>query len=260
MVTIDRRALLAAVAGSLLPSRSLAETGGATPVSVIELRQYTLFRGQRDVLIDLFERHFIEAQNALGATVLGTFRDLDDPDRFVWMRGFASMEARRAALFAFYGGPVWAAHRAAANPTMLDSGNVLLLRPRSGVWAAPPPWPTPRLLSITIHDLRTTTPAAFGAFFDAAMAPRLRQAGAEPFGQMVTEHAANNVPALPVREDANMFIWCAWWPDATAEARFVERWHRASGWRDHAGEDVLPALARQPERLRLIPTARSAMR
>ncbi len=83
----------------------------------------------RDVLIELFEREFIESQEALGLTLVGQFRDLDNPDRFVWLRGFADMPARAQALKDFYGGPVWKAHREVANETMIDSDNVLLLRP-----------------------------------------------------------------------------------------------------------------------------------
>jgi hypothetical protein len=33
--------------------------------------------------------------------IIGQFRDLDHPDRFVWLRGFADMEARTQALGAF---------------------------------------------------------------------------------------------------------------------------------------------------------------
>src|SRR5215813_8306690 len=96
---------------------------------IVELRQYTLHPGQRDVLIALFEHAFIEAQEAVGITVIGQFRDLDDPNRFVWLRGFSDMDQRLAALQAFYGGPVWQAHREAANATLVDSDNVLLLHP-----------------------------------------------------------------------------------------------------------------------------------
>src|SRR5260221_2649229 len=74
---------------------------------IVELRQYTLHPGQRDVLIELFERIFIEPQEAVGITVIGQFRDLEDPNRFVWLRGFADMGKRLAALQAFYGGPGW---------------------------------------------------------------------------------------------------------------------------------------------------------
>jgi len=66
-------------------------------LSVVELRQYTLHRGQRDVLVDLFDREFVETQEAFGIRVLAQFRDLDDPDRFVWVRAFPDMEARRWA-------------------------------------------------------------------------------------------------------------------------------------------------------------------
>ncbi len=85
--------------------------------------------GKRDVLIDLFDREFIESQEVLGIRIIGQFRDLDNPDRFVWLRGFPDMAARAEGLQAFYGGPVWKAHRDAANATMIDSDNVLLLRP-----------------------------------------------------------------------------------------------------------------------------------
>src|SRR5947209_12081023 len=96
---------------------------------IVELRQYTLHPGKRDVLIDLFDGEFIEPQEAIRIKVIGQFRDVDDPDRFVWLRGFRDMASRAKALEDFYGGPVWKAHREAANATMVDSDNVLLLRP-----------------------------------------------------------------------------------------------------------------------------------
>ena len=99
------------------------------PHAIVELRQYTLHPQQREVLIDLFDREFVETQEAQGMRVLGQFRDLDRPDQFVWLRGFADMPARHRALEGFYGGPVWAAHRHAANATMIDSDNVHLLCP-----------------------------------------------------------------------------------------------------------------------------------
>jgi hypothetical protein len=73
---------------------------------VVELRQYTLVPGGREVLISLFERHFIESQEATGMTVIGQFRDMNNPDRFVWLRGFADMTSRARQLEEFYGGPI----------------------------------------------------------------------------------------------------------------------------------------------------------
>jgi hypothetical protein len=76
-------------------------------MSIVELRQYTLRPGARETLIELFEREFVAGQQAVGIAVGGRFRDLDDPDRFVWMRAFPDMAQRRCALEAFYSGPVW---------------------------------------------------------------------------------------------------------------------------------------------------------
>src|SRR5678815_968930 len=103
--------------------------GDLDPSQVLELRQYTLHPGQRDALIDLFDREFIEPQEAAGMSVIGQFRDRDAADRFVWLRGFPDLASRAARLQTFYGGPVWQAHRDAANATMIDSDDVLLLRP-----------------------------------------------------------------------------------------------------------------------------------
>lgn len=83
------------------------EAAAAAPLSstVLELRDYTLRPGQRETLIDLFEREFIESQEQHGMAMIGQFRDLDRPDHFVWLRGFADMLLRAQALAAFYDGP-----------------------------------------------------------------------------------------------------------------------------------------------------------
>jgi len=43
---------------------------------IVELRQYTLHPGKRDVLIDLFDREFVESREALGMKVIGQFSRL----------------------------------------------------------------------------------------------------------------------------------------------------------------------------------------
>ena len=93
---------------------------------VVEMRRYRLHGGAAPDLIAVFERRLVEAQEQAGMTVAGTFRDEEDADAFVWMRGFAGHEQRTAALAAFYGGPVWARNAPAANATMIDSDDVLL--------------------------------------------------------------------------------------------------------------------------------------
>src|SRR5438270_9464303 len=121
-----RSVVAASLASPVLPLLMADEKSNDD--SLFELRQYTLYGGKRDTLISLFEANFIESQEAVGAHIIGTFRDLDDPDRFVWIRGFRDMDARRQALEAFYqGSPAWIAHKKEANACMVDSDNVLLL-------------------------------------------------------------------------------------------------------------------------------------
>ena len=237
---------------------------------VVELRQYTLRPGQRDVLIDLFDREFIESQEAEGMAIVGQFRDLDDPDRFVWIRGFGDMPSRARALAAFYGGPVWKAHRAQANATMIDSDNVLLLRPvtaRSGFPAPPAGRPAagsasagPARMLITIYHRDQPFDQAFADFFDRQVRPALIEAGATPLACLHTEHAENTFPALPVRTGENTFVWLASFPTQAHLDGHLRQLASSAGWRNR----VLPALSEMttslPQLLRLAPTARSLLR
>lgn len=233
--------------------------------AVVDLRQYTLHPGQRDVLIELFDREFVETQEACGMKVLGQFRDQGRPDIFVWLRGFADMEARRQALGAFYGGPVWAAHRDAANATMVDSDNVLLLRP---AWAGSGLLPKePRsaqgdasaatgLLDITVFHLREPAGADLLEVTRQVLSRVLAEGGACALGWYVTEASANTFPRLPVREDAQVLVGLALFPDAATFDAFA-----ASGrWSREAAPALQPFLAGPPEAHRLTPTARSAIR
>jgi quinol monooxygenase YgiN len=237
---------------------------------VVELRQYTLRPGQRDVLVDLFDRKLVESQEAAGMAIVGQFRDLDDPDRFVWIRGFASMPARAAALAAFYGGPAWKAHSATANATMVDSDNVLLLRPATAQSGFPAPAAArlpagsgpagPSRVLVTLYYGARPFGPAFADFFDREVRPVLTEAGAAPLACLETEPAENTFPALPVRAGENVFAWLARFPSPGHLSDHLDRLGRSGAWRDR----VLPALAGlitgEPEQLRLAPTARSLLR
>lgn len=237
--------------------------------AVVELRQYTLHPGKRDALIALFEREFVDPLEAAGMTVIGQFRDLDRPDRFVWMRGFADMYRRAQGLSAFYGGPVWSAHREAANATMIDSGNVLLLRParadagialaerrRAPVGATV--LPRARVVA-TISPLAPPADAQRGALFDSLVRPALEAAGARVLGAYVTEASRNTFPRLPVREGEHVFVWFVAFADDAAYERHVARLEAGRVWHDEVVPRWNQGLAGTPEVLRLAPTARSLL-
>jgi quinol monooxygenase YgiN len=235
------------------------------PCQVVELRRYALRPAQRDTLIDLFDREFVETQEAAGMCILGQFRDLDDPDSFVWLRGFADMETRREALESFYGGPVWKRHARAANATMLRSDDVLLLRPIRGLEydpsrrAARGSNVTPSgLLAITIWRLAQGAAAELPALFRRHLEPALAAAGVVVLATYVTEHSENTFPGLPVRENEEFFVWISLYEDEEAHARRVDALERSARWGE-AGQVLAPHLSDAPQTLRLRPTARSAI-
>ena len=241
---------------------------------VVELRQYTLRPGQRETLIALFDREFVETQEATGMTVIGQFRDLDRPGMFVWLRGFEDMEARKDALGAFYGGPVWAAHRDAANATMIDSDDVLLLKPAwpgaefdlSGLLRPTAEAETMNdgsrlagFVEISIHHLRSGTEVGFARRFETEEVPLLAANGARLLGAFVSEHAENTFPRLPVRAAENVFVVVTGCDEGDAHAG--HRAALASSSARRAACEAMAAVSTKPaETLRLTPTGRSLLR
>lgn len=231
---------------------------GAFPI--VELRQYTLHDGMRDRLIDLFERQFIESQEVFDMKVIGTFVDVDRPDRFVWLRGFRDMASRFAGLDAFYYGPVWMEHREDANSTMIDSDNVLLLRtanasPRLSQGTSRPGGRERRdagLIVATIEYLKPRSTAAL-AIFETEVEPQLKRSGIFPIAWLATEPSPNNFPRLPVREGEEVLVWFG---------RFASQAdHRDHQQRmDEASKALSSLRERAPEVLRLAPTSRSELR
>ena len=144
----------------------------------------------RDVLVDVFERHFIESQEALGMRILGTFRDLQRADRFVWIRAFDNMASRLAGLSAFYGGPVWKEHGPLANTTMLEYDDVLLLHP-----VTPLTLPAQRDLTAEESELVITV-------HDRGLLGQLDPG----LGLLETNQAVNDFAALPVRENVDVAV------------------------------------------------------
>jgi hypothetical protein len=237
--------------------------------AVIELRQYTLKPGRRDELIDLFEREFIETQEQCGIRVLGQFRDRNRPDHFVWLRGFESLESRAASLPKFYTGPTWQAQRDRANDTMIDSDDVLQLKPMNARVGLPQLATRPaagadsrdpgRVL-VTIYRFGAPVDAEFRALFADHIAPAAMRAGAKPVAAFETEYAPNNFPRLPVRSGEHTFLWLTTFADDAALRAYREKLAGDAGWRDRGTPALDRSLAGPPQELVLEPTARSLLR
>lgn len=236
--------------------------------AVVDLRQYTLYPGQRDTLIRVFDEAFLEGQEAHGIHVVGQFRDLDDPDRFVWLRGFADLPARAEALQGFYYGPVWRARSQEANATMLDSDNALLLKPIE-LGAGYPTLDAPRppvgatevpgsVVAGAVYHRRSAEDG-FVEFFHDHVVPVLTDTGAVLAASFETLAADNNFPQLPLR-DETVLAWFATFPDTASYDEHRRRLRASPTWQGK----VLPEIARRSvapmQELRLGPTARSQFR
>jgi NIPSNAP len=227
----------------------------------MELRQYTLVPGGRDTLVDVFDRYLVAGQEADGMEIVGQFRDLDDPERFVWLRGFPSMAGHGAALAAFYGGPVWRAHRTVANATMIDSDNVLLLEPldrdvvklRSAAsnFAA-------SVIGIEVAYLDGPVTTADRAVARAAAAA-LSTARVEVLGVFTTHVADNDFPGLPLREE-NVLVWVFRATDDSSYSSHREELGRSPGWLGATQSVEARGNGLPMQHLRLRPTAGSRLR
>lgn len=238
---------------------------------IIELRQYMHLPGRRDEFIAMFDDSFIEEQERYGAFIPGHFRDRINPERFVWLRGFPDMQTRQTALHDFYRvSPLWQAHRAAANETIDDIDNVLLLKPaRAATGFCLDPTSRPLrdapeeaggLITATIYAFEAPVDERFVDFFENTMTPLLRSAGATLLGHFVTEPAENTYPELPVREGENVFVWFASFADEIAYSGYQSSLTQNQEWIT----SIVPALPRWgvslEEELELLPTRRSLLR
>ena len=265
--------LTMAVLGPLLLLRALH----AAPVSkdhdmqnavpIIELRQYVLYPGKRDVFTRLFEDQFVESQEALGMDIIGTFHEPQHPSHFTWIRGFTDMDVRPKELDAFYSGPVWQAHRDTANPMLEDNDNVLLLHeayagsgfakqnhshPPIGSTALPG-----GLVVVNIYYLKEAPPTRFCDFFRETMTPQLKTAGIRVLGSFVPEQKPNNFPKLKIREGENLFVWFARFNDTADYQHHLATLDSQPQWRDRVAAALTGQLNSPPEILELEPTARS---
>ena len=192
--------------------------------NLIELRQYLLHTGQRDTLIEVFEREFIETQEAVGMDVLGQFRDLQRPDYFVWLRGFPDMTARHESLTAFYEGPAWAKHSDIAIATMIDTDNVMLLRAVTTDDALPAHQPqqrdlrTPTGLVVVVAEQVEHIDQRAIEEFKSNVIPGLERSGCRTLGVYASEDSTEHVrPASRTKRPSNRLDRC------DRERRFVGR-------------------------------------
>lgn len=193
----------------------MKKTSPPTDYTVIELRRYTIAPGGRQQFARYFETWFPEAFQQLGALAIGHFFERERADHFTWLRGFRDMPARATVNHAFYGGPVWQEHKAAINRLIVDSDDVLLLRPLYADSAIPDlravdPVAEPRgAQGVAAAQIFKLDPDRLDAFALAAEEwfVNYRGKGVIEAGILATLDQPNNFPRHPIRTDGCYLVW-----------------------------------------------------
>jgi hypothetical protein len=239
-------------------------------LEIVELRNYLLAAGRTRDFLRYFEEHFLFSQRAEGMYPLGQFEVVGEPDRFVWIRGFADMAARRRGLEGFYGGAFWQARRDEANAMMREHHDVHLLRPLGPLdaltggrsledMAGEPAGTVSADTGLVVADFHRAEPGALGRLVDAfeRVQPALVEDGHQVLGHFVAELAPNDYPRLPVIQDPAVLVVLSAYRDREHHAAM-----RASRGRPEADASPVPPplLAAEVATLALRPTARSIIR
>lgn len=219
------------------------------PVRVVEFRNYRLRPGVREAFIDYFEERFLDSQEDVGMRVLGQFRLVGEPDRFVWLRGFEDMAARGRALRTFYEGPYWERWKGPANDMMIEWDRVHLLRPRDGSWALADrirhsPLPQEGQLARVVATFCHARGSGRDEGLEQRIITGLEDRGHTILGGFVTEMAENDYPRLPIIQEPGLLLFLSLLQGRTADR------DRKSAMLEH------PEIS---EVLELDPTDRSAL-
>ena len=99
---------------------------------IVEVRSYRIKPGHREEFIGLFEARAVPALRAHGMKVLGPLLDLENPNKFVWLRSFPSLDERDQMKKAFYEGELWKNELEAIAMPMLESYDVILCQTSPG--------------------------------------------------------------------------------------------------------------------------------
>ena len=99
---------------------------------IVEVRSYRIKPGKRDEFIELFETRAVPAQRTYGINVIGPLLDVENPNKFVFLRSFPSLEERDRMKEAFYGGELWKNELEGLAMPLLDSYDVILCETSPG--------------------------------------------------------------------------------------------------------------------------------
>jgi hypothetical protein len=99
---------------------------------IVEVRAYRIKPGLRARFIEFFEQRAVPAQQALGIQIVGPMLDVENPNKFVFLRSFPSLEDRDRMKDEFYEGTLWKNELEGILMPMIDSYDVILCETTDG--------------------------------------------------------------------------------------------------------------------------------
>jgi hypothetical protein len=99
---------------------------------IVEVRSYRIKPGHREEFIRFFETRCVPALREHGMKILGPLVDIENPNKFVFLRSFPSLEERDRMKEVFYEGPVWKNELEAIAMPLIDSYDVILCETSAG--------------------------------------------------------------------------------------------------------------------------------
>jgi len=168
---------------------------------IIDLRNYTLAPNTRDRFIERCDTLLFPEQKRIGATILGTFRDANNPNGIVWLRAMPDMAERKRILTAFYSnGEVWKANRREVNSWIVDSSNVLLVKPVSDLMT-----PTTDISIVAMYTCLRQDPFNVAEELDD-VSGAIGDVGGCLLAKLETDPSENNYPLHPIRTGEFGFV------------------------------------------------------
>ncbi len=99
---------------------------------IVEVRSYRIKPGRRAEFVKFFETRAVPALRSHGMKILGPLLDLENPNKFVWLRSFPSPGERERMREAFYESELWKGELEAIAMPMLESYDVILCETSPG--------------------------------------------------------------------------------------------------------------------------------
>jgi hypothetical protein len=231
---------------------------------VLEFRRYTIKEGEREHFAQYFDAYFPEALQQLGTIVAGDFFERKNSSGFTWIRGFHTLEDRAVLNAQFYAGSVWKEHKKTMNDLIVDSDNVMLLRPLSperGIPILPAVdaiVEANRVQGIVVAQIFAVKADSVEAFAKAAEPTfaSYRAAGVREAGVLVTLDVPNNYPQLPIRTDGPFLVWLG----VLKDKQMLENEFNPLAERSLQSLSATGLIRGAPESVVLDPTRRSRLR